>query len=264
MTSFNPTLTVLGSGTSTGVPIPGCQCSVCTSNHPKNKRLRTSALLSLGPQCNILIDTTTDFRAQALRADIRHVEAVLFTHAHADHILGIDDLRAFNFIQRRAIPCYGSARTLMEIKKLFSYVFNPDPDYIGGGIPRLALHEIDESQDIIINGFTITPFPMLHGRLPVTGFRIGDCAYATDVKQIPESSLDKLTGLKTLLLDGLRMEEHPAHLTIPEAISLAQKIKAEKTYLIHMTHTVDFEVVSRDLPEGIELAYDGLVVNLNL
>lgn len=264
MTSFIPTLTILGSGTSTGVPIPGCQCSVCTSSNPKNKRLRTSALLSLNTQCNILIDTTTDFRAQALRADIRHVQAVLFTHAHADHILGIDDLRAFNFIQRSAIPCYGSTRTLLEIKKLFSYVFNPDPDYIGGGIPRLELHEIDELQEFIINGFRITPFPMLHGRLPVTGYRIGDCAYATDVKTIPESSLDKLRGLKTLFLDGLRMEDHPAHLTIPEAISLAQKIKAEKTYLIHMTHTVNFEEINQDLPEGIELAYDGLVVNLTL
>ena len=252
---------ILGCGTSTGVPIPGCRCEVCLSKDPRNKRLRTSALIKTADQRNILIDAGPDLRTQALKYDIRRLDAVFFSHSHADHILGIDDLRAFNFVQHEKINCYGTNETLEHIKQCFPYIFNPNPNYKGGMLAQLELNEIDGTSPLTLEGLTIQPFPVIHGGLTVTAFRCGELGYVTDCKIIPDNSFEKLTGVKTLVLDGLRYEEHATHLTIPEAIEIAKQVKAEKTYLTHMTHSVDYKDVMNKLPDGIELAYDGLEID---
>ncbi len=255
------TLTVLGSGTSTGVPVPGCPCEICNSGDPKNMRLRTSALISKEGGPHILIDTSADFRQQALLYKIPRVDSVLYTHYHSDHILGLEDLRGYNYLQKESIPCYGTDNTLAEIRRCFSYIFNPDPRYVGGQVPQVVLNEISDATPFEVLGLKVRPFPILHGMAYVTGFRLGELAYATDCKVLPEYSMEVVRGVKYLILDGLRYEPHKAHLTIPEAIELAQIIGAEKTYLIHMTHTVDYHKVSKDLPKGIELAYDGMKID---
>jgi phosphoribosyl 1,2-cyclic phosphate phosphodiesterase len=255
--------TLLGSGTSTGVPMPGCVCEVCTSTDPRNQRCRTSAYLHTDAG-GILIDASTDLRHQALRWDVRRVDSVLFTHAHADHILGIDDLRVFNFVQKSSIPCYGSGKTLEGIRKMFGYLFDRDPLYEGGALARLELIEIEHSTPFVVQGLEIQPFELLHGRLPVTGYRFGPVAYATDCSAIPAESMEMLRGVKYLFLDGLRYEPHPTHLSIPEAIEIANALEAEQTWLIHTTHNVDYERVSADLPPGIALGYDGLEINFDL
>ncbi len=222
--------------------------------------MRTSAFIEARPGTNILIDTSTDLRHQALAWGLGRVDAVLFTHSHADHILGIDDLRAFNFVQNMAIPCFGTAETLQDIRQMFSYVFNPNPLYQGGGVPKLITHEIDGVSPLEIAGTTIQPIPLMHGKLSVSGFRCGQLAYLTDTNSIPESSMTLLKGVRYLILDGLRMESHPSHFSIPEAVQVAALIGAEKTWLTHMTHTVDYASVNATLPAGIELAYDGLSI----
>lgn len=254
---------ILGSGTSTGVPVPSCRCRVCCSGHPRNERLRTSALITVSDAQNILIDTTTDLRQQALRWDIRSVSSVLFTHAHADHIFGIDDLKSFNFTKRGVIPCFGQKETLDVIRKSFSYIFEPDPDYRGGMLPDLTLNEIEDTALFEVCGSKVQAFPLLHGHMKVLGYRFGELAYATDCKAIPAASKEILKGVRYLILDGLRYEPHFTHFTIPEAINAAQEIGAEMTYLIHMTHTVDHDEVSAKLPRGVALAYDGLEIEFS-
>lgn len=249
---------VLGCGTSTGVPIPGCNCPVCTSGKPRNERMRTSSIITTEGGKHILIDATTDLRHQALKHGITHVDAVLFTHSHADHIFGIDDLRVFNYVQRSSIPCYGSTRTLGEIKRCFSYAFDPDERYEGGSLPELTLIPIDEETPFEVLGCRIQPFPMLHGKTPVTGFRFGELAYATDVNFLPPFATEKLRGVRYLFLDGLRFEPHPTHYTITEAQKIAEDLGVEETFLIHMSHTVDYDDASKKLRPGVSLAYDGL------
>lgn len=256
-------LTILGCGTSTGVPVPGCRCRVCTSDNPKNTRLRTSALISLDSGENILVDSGPDLRQQALKHDVRRVDAVLYTHSHADHILGLDDLKSFNFVSGKAIPCYGSHQSLAEIKRVFAYTFQEASGYEGGMLTQLTLNEIDHESDIQVCGLTITPFRLEHGKMTVTGYRFGDLAYATDCNNIPTESLKKLSGLKTLILDGLRHEPHRTHFTIPKAIEAAAAVGAEKTFLTHMTHTVDYDEESSRLPPNISLAYDGLEIDFS-
>jgi phosphoribosyl 1,2-cyclic phosphate phosphodiesterase len=208
----------------------------------------------------ILIDTSTDFRAQALRYKIPRVDAVLFTHAHADHILGLEDLRGYNFAQGGAIPCYGTAQTLDLIKRSFFYIFDPSTTYQGGLPAQLTLIPIQEYSTFSTHGITIESFPVLHGTLTVSAYRFGSLAYVTDCKSIPETSWKRLEGLETLILDGLRYEQHLTHFTIPEAIAVAQKLQARRTILIHMTHSIDYDEVSAKLPQGIELGYDGLEI----
>ncbi len=249
---------ILGCGTSTGVPVPGCGCPVCRSPNPRNSRLRTSAIVRLPGGTITLIDASTDLRAQALQHGIDRIDAVLCTHSHADHILGIDDLRVFNLLTRRRIPLYGTAATLSEIRRIFSYIFEPDPRYEGGLLAQLDSYEITAFSPFTLDGARILPFQLWHGRLEVLGFRIGSFAYATDCKTIPEESYSALRELDVLVLDGLRYEAHRSHMTIPEAIEAAQRIGARKTYLTHMTHSVDYDTVNAQLPNGIELAYDGL------
>jgi phosphoribosyl 1,2-cyclic phosphate phosphodiesterase len=234
---------------------------VCLSPDPKNKRLRTSAVVRAPDGRTLLIDASTDLRQQALRYDIERVDGVLFTHAHADHILGTDDLRSFNFIQKQRIPCYGTPATLAEIRRFFNYIFEPSPDYHSGALAQLDLHEIAPLSPFEAAGFPVQPFPLIHGAVAVTGFRFGDLAYATDCNVVPPAAQETLRGVRYLILDALRYEAHRTHFTIPQAIEVAQSIGAERTILVHMTHTIDYKTVSAQLPRGVELGYDGLTLD---
>ena len=255
-------LQILGCGTSTGVPIPGCECAVCLSPDPKNSRTRTSALIRLDDGRNILIDASTDLRQQALRWGIKRVDAVLFTHAHADHILGTDDLRCFNFILKKAIPCYGTAETLTALTRAFEYIFKPDPEWEGGLLPQLELNEIRHNEPFRLFEIEFLPFLLSHGKSNVTGFRFNNAAYATDCNGIPLQSTDKLKNLEVFVLDALRYEKHSTHFTIKEACEVSKSLAAKRTYLVHMTHSVDYSEGSKSLPFGIEFAYDGLQIKI--
>lgn len=253
-------LTFIGCGTSTGVPVPGCPCSVCRSGKPKNQRFRPSALIRGAPGGSILIDATTDLRSQALRFNVERIDAVLYTHAHADHILGTDDLRVFNFVSKSSIPCFGDAQTLAGIRTTFSYIFEPDPNYLGGMLAQLTLNEVTALKPFQAAGLEILPLPLRHGRLSMLGYRIGDIAYATDCNFMPDETRAALAGVKVLVLDALRYKAHRTHFTIPEAVELATQLEIDKTYLTHMTHDVDYDEVSAKLPKHVELAYDGLEI----
>lgn len=246
--------TFLGTGTSTGVPVVGCHCAVCTSPDEKNKRLRQSVRIEANGKIG-LIDTTPDLRAQLLRAPIPRLDFILFTHSHSDHIMGLDDIRPFNFRQREAIQAYANPMTAKAVRRAFSYIWNESQ--IGGGKPQLDLQEI--SGPFEHEGIRIIPIPVTHGDWTILGFRIGDFAYITDTNGIPDSSMLLLGGVRVLALDGLRPSPpHPTHFTIEEAVECAKKIGAEQTWLIHLTHEVDHEELERTLPEGVRLAYDGL------
>lgn len=250
---------ILGSGTSTGVPVVGCDCPVCTSTDPRNQRTRCSALLSHAGK-NILIDTSTDLRQQALREKIAHVDAVLYTHSHADHTHGIDDLRGFNLRHKEAIPLYGSQRTLERIRDTFNYIFDDieNPGYI----PRLALNPVTETFELF--GLDITPVPLAHGRMQAFGYRCGPLAYLTDCNEIPPSSLALLEGLELLVLDGLRFKPHNTHFNIAQAAQMAKRIGARQTLLTHLSHEVDHPRHAPQLPAGIGFAYDGQRLSLAL
>jgi phosphoribosyl 1,2-cyclic phosphate phosphodiesterase len=191
---------------------------------------------------------------------VQRVDSVFFTHAHADHILGTDDLRSFNFASKKRISCYGSDETLTPITEAFSYIFNPRPGYAGGMLAQLDPHRISNDGLAEIEGISFTFFPLIHGDLTVTGFRVGNLGYATDFNEMPERALQVLEGVDYLFIDGLRYEPHNTHITIPQAVELAQKIKARQSYIIHTTHTIDYDETNAKLPAGIELGYDGLTV----
>lgn len=254
-------LKVLGCGTSTGVPLVGCNCKVCCSNDPKNYRDRTSVYIELNEHEGILVDASTDLRQQALKHGVKHVETVLYTHGHADHILGTEDLRVFNFISKQSIPCYGLPATLATIRSTFGYLFGDNTNYQGGMLTQLTLNEIAPYEPLTLFRTEVIPFLLYHGKMEVLGYRIGELAYATDCNVIPEKSFEVLKGVRYLILDGLRHESHRTHFTISQSIDAAQKIGAEKTYLIHMTHSIDYHETNAELPEGIELAYDGLQID---
>jgi len=249
-------ITILGCGTSTGVPMVGCNCPVCTSDNPRDKRTRASLLMRYDDR-TVLIDTSTDLREQALRQGIRRIDAVLFTHAHADHVNGIDDLRGFHFIHRDIIPCFASRETLHTLQNGFSYIFN---EHDGSGYtPLLAAHEI--SAPVELFGRTIIPIPLLHGKTPSLGYRIGNFAYLTDCSAIPEQSLGLLQGLELLIVDGLRWTEHPYHFNIPGAIAAARRLDSPTTILTHLTHQIAYSEGNK-LPPGFELAFDGMEFDL--
>ena len=252
--------TLLGSGTSTGVPMPGCRCKVCTSKHPRNYRDRTAALIELDSGYSILIDAGPDLRHQCIIHGVSRIDAVLYTHGHADHILGTDDLRAFNFLSKKRIECFGTYETLSNLKRSFGYIFDPSPSYLGGMLPQLDLKEFSYDQPLQIEEATFIPFALPHGDVTVTGFRLGELGYATDFKGLPESATQILTGVKYLFVDGIRYETHSTHNSIDEAIEIAQRVKAEHSFLIHTTHSIDYETVNAQLPKGIELGYDGLTI----
>ncbi len=236
----------------------GCRCRVCTSTDPKNKRLRQSVKIEEAGK-HFLIDTTPDLRLQLLRDPIPRLDFILFTHSHSDHMMGLDDIRPFNFWQREPIHAYSNANTAKAIRRAFSYIWNESQ--IGGGKPQLELHEVKErfSHD----GIDITPLPVTHGDWTILGFRIGRFAYITDTNGIPEHTLRLLEGVEILALDGLRpAPPHPTHFTIDEAIDAARRVGARETYLIHLTHDVEHQEFGATLPPGFWLAYDGLRLEL--
>lgn len=251
-------ITVLGSGTSTGVPTIGCECAVCTSTDARDKRLRPSILIRYAGH-GILIDTTPDFRAQALRAPIERVDAILYTHAHADHILGLDDVRPFNYRQRSAIPIYAKQDTLDSIRRVFRYAFDEEPKQTS--VPRLKLHAI-EHEPFDLFGLTITPLRVMHGSSEILGFRFGSAAYLTDQSDIPEATKEKLRDLDVLFLDALRHKPHPTHSTVAQALKWVEELKPKQAYFTHICHDLGHARTEATLPEGVHLAYDGMEITV--
>ena len=252
-------ITFLGTGTSAGVPVIACDCATCRSDDPRDKRWRPSLALAFDDGTSVLVDASPDLRAQALRFRIERVDAILLTHAHADHVLGLDDVRIYNFRQGGAIPCYGAARALARVRRMFDYVFDPATPR-GGGLPQLALREL--AGPFSLAGATVIPVPLMHGTLPVLGFRIGAFAYLTDCNAIPEASWPLLAGLDVLVLDALRHKTHRTHFTVDEAIDVARRIGAARTFFTHMTHDLPHAATCAALPAGISLAYDGLELEM--
>jgi len=261
---------MLGTGTSHGVPMIGCDCDTCHSTDPRDRRSRPSILIErTDPDIGgsdvrasvryILVDTSTDLRMQALAHNVRRVDAILFTHSHADHILGLDEVRRFNVIQQSAIPAYCDARTLGDIRQTFAYMFNGAPPP-GGGIPKVGLTTI--VGPFSLGGIDIVPVPVLHGRRPILGFRMGTFAYLTDCSAIPDSSWPLLEGVQTLILDALRHKPHPTHFSVEEAVAAAGRIGAVRTYFTHVCHDLGHAETCAHLPPGVELAYDGQILEI--
>lgn len=246
-------ITVLGSGTSSGVPTIGCSCAVCQSDDPRDNRLRPSILLQQGRR-NVVIDTTPDFREQALRARLTHLDAVVFTHAHADHILGLDDVRPFNYRQGAHIPLYANESTFAVIRRVFDYAFD-DREH-SSTVPQLEVNVITE-EPFDVPGMRFEPIPVLHGKAVVFGFRVGNMAYLTDHSSVPESSMQKLRGLDVLFLDALRHKPHPTHSTVSDSIVTAQALGARRTFFTHICHDLPHAETEAALPANIFLAYDG-------
>ena len=246
--------TFLGTGTSQGVPIIGCDCEVCQSENPRDQRLRSSLLVKAGG-ATVVIDTGPDFRQQCLRAGVQTLDAVVFTHEHKDHVAGLDDIRPFNFRSRKDMPVYATERVQVALHREFRYIFEADYP----GVPRVLLHRIAEGP-FVIGDATWWPLPVMHHRLPVLGFRIGGLAYITDANQLSELALKRLEGVDVLVLNALRRESHLSHFTLEEALEWAFQIGARQTYFTHISHQLGFhESVNAELPEGVALAHDGLV-----
>lgn len=250
-------LTMLGVGSSAGTPVLGCKCSTCVSADKRNTRTRCSSLIKLESGKTLLIDTGPDLRQQALREGFTQIDAVLYTHTHADHLHGIDDLRAFCQIQRSQIPLYGNQDAIQHINQKFGYALREPSNF--WDLPVLKAVPINGPFELF--GQTIIPIPLKHGRSDIFGYRVGDIAYMTDVSEIPESSFSLLQGLKIVLLDCLREAVHPTHVNLEQSLAYAQKIAAESTYLIHMTHELEYNALSTRLPESVYVGYDGLKIN---
>ena len=250
--------TILGSGTSHGIPMIGCRCAVCTSRDPRNKRRRASILIQAAGR-NLLVDTTPELRLQAIDAGLDHVDAVLFTHQHADHICGFDDLRRFCTLQRAGLPCYANAATIERLRRVFDYALTPaERNFFD--VPVVTFNVIEGPFELF--GLRITPIPVVHGRWPCNGYRLGDFAYCTDVRQIPPASLEVLRGLDTLVLGALRHAPHVTHFTIAQALEMVAELRPRRTFFTHLAHDLDHEATSATLPPGVALAYDGLVLEL--
>jgi phosphoribosyl 1,2-cyclic phosphate phosphodiesterase len=246
-------LTVLGSGTSMGVPTIGCECRVCSSNDAHDKRTRPSVLLQFDGH-NIVIDTSPDFRQQALRCGLKRLDAVLFTHGHADHILGLDDIRPFNLKQRAEIPLYGTRETLAIITRTFSYIFDDAPTQ--STLPGVRLHAIDGPFELF--GLPIIPVPAMHGAMPVLGLRFGRAAYLTDFSSVPDTSRNLLRDLDDFILDALRFDPHPMHSNVDQSLALVADLKPRRAWFTHIAHDLAHEEVNAKLPAGVRLAHDGL------
>lgn len=254
---------MLGSGTSTGVPLPGCSCETCNSNDPRDVRNRTSAAIILDSGETILIDTSPDLRHQVRQFGIKRVDSVVYTHFHADHILGFEDLRPFNFISKKSIPIFLTIETQKELSRFYSYIFEPNPDYEGGLLTSVEKNFFTLGDSFEVIGIRFESFLLKHGSLNVSGFRIGNLGYCTDCNFIPDESIKILKGVDFLFLDALRWSKdgsHKTHFSVEQAINISQKIGAKQTYFIHMTHSILHERDSKLLPEGINFAHDGLSI----
>ncbi|MGD9995208.1 MAG: MBL fold metallo-hydrolase [Salinivirgaceae bacterium] len=251
-------ITFLGSGASHGIPVIGCQCSVCLSNDTKDKRLRSSLLVENGSQV-IVIDAGPDFRQQMLREQVTRIDAVLLTHEHKDHTAGLDDVRAFNYLMNKAMRIYGEDRVLNSIKQEYAYVFS-DNKYPGS--PDMDLHPIT-NKAFSIDGQEIIPIQIYHNRLPVFGYRINNMAYVTDGKTIPEPEIEKLRNLDVLVLSALRVKSHVSHMGLDEVLELIEKVQPKQTYLTHISHKqYNYRDLDKILPEHVHPAYDGLAISL--
>jgi len=256
-------LTFLGTGTSQGVPVIACDCEVCSSADPRDTRLRSSVLFEVdgedaphGPR-RFVVDTGPDFRQQMLANRVTGLDAVLFTHEHKDHVAGLDDIRAFNFRQKRDMDVYATARVQEALKREFKYVFEPHPY---PGIPRVRLHEIDD-RPFEVGGVHIVPLPVVHYRLPVLGFRIGKVAYITDAKAFAPETWGRLEGVEVLVINALRKESHLSHFTLDEALEVIERVGPKSAYLTHISHLLGkHRDVAIDLPRGVELGVDGLKI----
>jgi phosphoribosyl 1,2-cyclic phosphate phosphodiesterase len=254
-------VTFLGTGTSLGVPMIGCTCEVCRSADPRDKRLRPSILIETPAPAAILVDTTPDLRQQALTYGIQRLDAILFTHSHADHIFGFDDIRGFNFTQKAAIPCYATHDVWEQLRRVFYYAFDGLPRK-GGGVPRLEAHEIDGPFSVA--GVRVVPVPLWHGDARILGFRFGDFAYLTDCSAIPDESRALVAGVDTLVIDALRDTKHSTHFTVAEALEAIAALAPRRAYFTHMAHQLGHAATSARLPAGVELAYDGLVLEVSV
>jgi len=251
-------LTFLGTGTSTGVPSIGCECETCISDDPRDKRLRVSILIEHAGH-SVLVDTSSDFRQQALRAGLKHLDAALITHCHADHIFGLDDIRPLNF-RYGALGLYANERAWVDIKRIFKYIF--EPSHFGGGLPQVIPHTVVPGASFCLGkDLLIMPLEVIHGRLPVMAYRFNDFAYATDLSEIPPATMTALRDLDVPVLDCLRFAEHPTHLWLDKALEYIEKIKPSRAYLTHIAHDVKHARDSSRLPAGVKWAYDGLVVS---
>ena len=251
------TFTFLGTGTSVGVPMIGCECSVCRSDDPRNHRYRCSVLVKTA-QGNLLIDTPPELRLQLLRARVGVVHAVLFTHFHADHVFGLDDLRPIPRQLGGPVPLYCTTEVERKLRQSFAYAFTPGSESLPAGfLPKLQFRTItDDPFDVL--GERVLPIPLVHAHFNVHGFRIGDVAYCTDVNQIPKESWPRLEGLRVLVLDALRYKSHPGHFSVEEALDVVSRLQPDRAYFTHMSHDLDHEETNRQLPPNVELAYDGL------
>ena len=251
-------VTFLGTGTSQGVPVIGCNCEVCQSLDFRDKRLRTSIHLDIQGQ-SWVVDTGPDFRQQMLREHVQRLDAVIFTHAHRDHTAGLDDVRAYNFLQQMDMPIYGTKPTLDQLRIEYAYAFEKNAPL---GLPRLNLHEID-AKPFSIQGIEIIPLPVMHLRMPVLGFRFGNFSYITDANFIPDETLERLKGTEILVLNALQHERHVSHFNLTEALAIAEKINPGKTYLLHMSHKLGLHAaIEKRLPGNVALAYDGLQLDI--
>ncbi|MDP9363903.1 MAG: MBL fold metallo-hydrolase [Chloroflexota bacterium] len=252
-----PSLTFLGTGTSNGIPVIGCRCAVCRSSDPRDRRSRASAVVRDGDR-TWLIDTATELRLQALAAGLDRVDAVLMTHAHADHTGGFDDLRRFNEIQQRHLPVYANAGTAAMLRERFAYTFVDQYPFYGGK-PDLLLRVVGGPFDL--DGRAVIPIPVFHGRLPILGYRFGDLAYVTDAKLIPDASMALLRDLDVLVLNALRDRPHPTHLSLDEAVAVIEELRPRVAYLTHLSHELGHAEAAARLPPGVEIAHDGLTVS---
>jgi phosphoribosyl 1,2-cyclic phosphate phosphodiesterase len=237
----------------------GCDCAVCKSPDPRDRRLRPSIFLTFDDGLRVLVDTTPDLRTQALEHDLRHIDAILFTHSHADHIMGLDDVRRYNWLNRSPMPLYADQRTARDLRRTFAYVWDPDAPK-GGGLPDLRLWTI--TGPFCLGRQEVLPVPIWHGPWQILGFRFGRFAYLTDCNGVPESSLELLRDLDVVVLDALRLRPHPTHFTLEEAVAMATTIGARQTFFTHVAHELGHEVTCAGLPAGMALAHDGLRLDL--
>jgi phosphoribosyl 1,2-cyclic phosphate phosphodiesterase len=253
-------VTFLGTGTSHGVPMIGCACAVCTSEDPRDDRLRPSIYIEL-PDLAVLVDTATDLRAQALRFRVPRVDAILFTHSHADHVMGLDEVRRFNALQDSSIPCFADELTAMEIRRTFAYIFESRTPR-GGGLPRLDLFTL--AGEFCLGRSLITPVPLMHGRRLIFGYRIGPFAYLTDCNGIPDAAWPLLEGVELLVVDALRHKPHPTHFSVSEALAVVARVKPSRAWFTHIAHDLPHAATCARLPAGVQLAYDGLTLEFAL